>query len=110
MFVCPICRGALSDEALCPSDGVEAVEVDETLLPPHLGDRFGILDVYGGGDLGSLYKAFDPETSTWGLLKLMKLSDGVNDAGRQRLTRDLERQIGLPSSPRTAHPRRAAVE
>jgi serine/threonine protein kinase len=110
MFVCPICRRTLSEEATCPADGIEAVEVPEHLIPPEVADQFGIKECYGGGDMGALYRAYDGRSSSWGLLKLMALSASASDAGRQRLSRDLERQVKLSTSTRVSLARRAEVD
>jgi serine/threonine-protein kinase len=109
MNVCPICRRALSDD-VCPIDQIEAVEVDDRLLPPEVAEEFGIKGVYGAGDMGALYHVYDGYSSTWGLLKLMGLSANASDAGRQRLSRDLDRQLQMKGSGRLALARRAKVE
>jgi serine/threonine protein kinase len=79
---CPVCRSEYADDwKVCPKDAA-------SLLRSQFIGKYRLDQLLGVGGMGSVFKAFNPDTQSSVAVKLMHHGAAANDAARQRFQRE----------------------
>jgi len=79
---CPLCRSDYADDwKVCPKDAA-------TLLRSRFIGKYRLDELLGTGGMGSVFRAYNPDTQSAVAIKLMHQDATANEAARQRFQRE----------------------